>query len=84
MEIHQSMASYSTHHSLVVHQLRTRVEWLDTWQTSVPLLHALIVIQVSCTTCLQTLHMLISCSEIPDCYCFDSRVEYIHFWTEAA
>ena len=50
VEIHQSMALYSTHHSLVVHHKRTRAEWLDIWQTSVPSLHALIAIQVSCKT----------------------------------
>ena len=52
MEIHESMASYSTHLSLVVHQLGTRAEGLGTWQISVPLLHALIAIQVSCRTLL--------------------------------
>jgi hypothetical protein len=54
VEIHQSMALYSTHHSLAVHQLGTRAEWLDTWPASVPLLRVLIVIQVSCRICLHT------------------------------
>lgn len=62
------MALYSIHHSLAAHQLGTRVEWLDTWPTSVLLLHALIVIQVSCRICLHTFCMLIPCSETPECF----------------
>jgi hypothetical protein len=50
VETHQSMVSSSTHLLLVVHQLRTREEWLGTWQTNVPLLPALTAIQVSWRT----------------------------------